>query len=366
MNSRSEKNARLAAEPWAEPWPENDLETMGHCPVCGDVSRKLLHADLVDSAFRAAPGKWALWSCATCATAYLDPRPTPASIHRAYANYYTHQAVAEKSVYASLNLLRKLRRRLTNGYTNWRYSTREFPASWLGIPLLQLLWPLGHRLGSEYRHMPKRPEVGGALLDVGCGSGSFLRTAASCGWDVTGIDPDPKAVMNCRDQGLHVLEGGLEQFSRIENRFDVITLNHVIEHVHDPVSTLKTCYRLLKPHGQLWIATPNTDSLGHQQFGRWWRGLETPRHLVLFNPNSLKLAFERAGFQTMTGKTAENPLQYMTKASEAIRRGISIEQDVQLSVAQKRMVFFGHIRQALLPRTREFLTVVAFKGHSIK
>lgn len=212
--------------------------------------------------------------------------------------------------------------------------------------------------------MPKCPAVGGTLLDVGCGSGAFLRTAQSCGWKVTGIDPDPEAVANCGGEGFNVLQGGIEQLAEMENLFDVITLNHVIEHVHDPVSTLQACHRLLKPNGQLWLATPNIGSLGHRQYGRDWRGIEPPRHLVLFNATSLRLALERARFKKIVNKTGSSPLQSMTKASEAIRRGISIEQDVPLSAAQNRMVFFGRMRQALFPRTREFLTVTAFKDHS--
>jgi 2-polyprenyl-3-methyl-5-hydroxy-6-metoxy-1,4-benzoquinol methylase len=291
----------------------------------------------------------------------MDPRPTPETIHLAYENYYTHQESRGKDDYATLSPLRKLRRRMTNAYTNWRYSTNEFPALALGIPLMLLLWPQRHRLASEYRHMPQRP-AGGTLLDVGCGSGSFLRTAKSCGWKVTGIDPDPKAAMACRRQGLDVLQGGIEQFAGMESLFDVITLNHVIEHVHDPVSTLAACHRLLKPNGQLWLATPNIDSLGHQQYGRNWRGLEPPRHLVLFNANSLRIVLERAGFRKTVFLSGSSPLLSMTQASEKIKRGIPIEDDLPLTAAQNLAVTKGRLRQALWARSREFLTVTAFKA----
>ena len=72
-----------------------------HCPVCGETDRKILHSDLIDNAFRVAPGKWALWKCAMCSGAYLDPRPNPATIHLAYANYYTHQEVLGKDDYGT-------------------------------------------------------------------------------------------------------------------------------------------------------------------------------------------------------------------------------------------------------------------------
>lgn len=90
---------------------------------------------------------------------------------------------------------------------------------------------------------------------------------------------------------------GLNGFGAVESRFDVITLNHVIEHVSDPIELLRSCYRLLKLGGQLWLQTPNIDSLGSRRYGRHWRGLEPPRHLVLFDPVSLRSALHQAGFQ---------------------------------------------------------------------
>ena len=350
--------------PWHQPWPADDLERVPACPICGGAERTVLHEHLVDNVFFAAQGKWTLHGCRQCGGAYLDPRPNTVSIHRAYTTYYTHLVAAPKVDYRSLSPLRRLRRRMTNGYTNWRYSTCEFPAMALGVILMQALWPVRFKLDNEYRHMPKCPESGGTLLDVGCGSGAFLRTAKTCGWQVSGIDPDPKAVMNCRGQGFDVLQGGVEQFAEMDNLFDVITLNHVIEHVHDPVATLRACHRLLKPNGQLWLATPNIDSLGHKQYGRDWRGLEPPRHLVLFNPASLRLGLERAGFKKTACKTGSSPLRSMTKANEAIRRGLSIDQDIPLSATKTCAVLTGRLWQALFPRSREFLTMAALKDSS--
>jgi len=281
MNRHSEGNATLATEPWAEPWPTNDLQTVGHCPVCGDVSRKLLHADLLDIAFRAAPGKWALWTCAKCASTYLDPRPTPASIHRAYTNYYTHQTAANKNDYSALNSFRKLRRRMVNGYTNWRFGTQVLPSSAFGVLAAYALPSMKKVLDLQYRHLPRPSQGSGHLLDIGCGAGSFLSLARTCGWTVVGLDPDPMAVSNAARQGLTVHEGGIEYFDGQTGLFDVITLNHVIEHVHEPFDVLKRCHALLKPGGQLWLETPNIDSFGHGIFRKNWRGLEPARVKVV-------------------------------------------------------------------------------------
>lgn len=350
-------------KPWNNKWPGEGMESLGNCPVCGTSSRLKLHEGLVDNVFYAAPGKWSLWRCAGCQAAYLDPRPNRETIHAAYSQYYTHEPVLQKPDYGSLSRLRQLRRRLVNGYTNWRFSTCQYPASQWGIPLLSLLWTQRIKLESEYRYLPRCPPDGGELLDIGCGNGHFLSTAKSCGWRVCGLDPDAKAVANARHKGLHVLQGGLEQFNGQENVFDIITLHHVIEHVHDPVTTLKNCYRLLKPGGCLWLETPNIDSLGHKHYARDWRGLEPPRHLVLFNQAALSLLVKKAGFDNLNWKTIPSPLTSMTNANEAIRQSLPVDSAITLGAVQKRWILRSNIRQLFSPTLREFLSLSAVKTH---
>jgi hypothetical protein len=84
---------------------------------------------------------------------------------------------------------------------------------------------------------------------------------------------------------------------------------------------MRDCHRLLKPDGALWISTPNVDSLGHARFGRYWRGLETPRHLVLFNEASLVHAFQKAGFDRVKRlESGPSILRFMTRDSYALSR----------------------------------------------
>lgn len=349
-------------EPRMNTWPVDGLETVELCPVCGGGDRAILHSDLVDNTFRAAEGKWSLWKCANCSTAYLDPRPTRATIHRAYANYYTHQEVGGKDEYASLSPFRKLRRRLVNGYTNWRYGTQAAPSCALGVLAAFAIPSVKRTLDREYRHLPRPPKAVGRLLDVGCGDGSFLSMARTCGWDVVGLDPDPKAVANAATQGLTVHEGGIEYFEGQTGLFDVITLNHVIEHVHDPVKVLKTCHDLLKPGGQLWLETPNIDSFGHAQFQKNWRGLETPRHLVLFNRQALQQSLLEAGFHAARDKVRPSPTAGMYQASFAMQLGRSPYEAVAVPTALKLQAALATFRGIFLPARREFLTMTAHKA----
>ena len=348
--------------PWNSPWPDDGLEHLGQCPVCRSEHRKLLHKDIIDNVFFCAYGKWTLWRCANCESSYLDPRPTQDTIHLAYANYYTHQDVNKKDDYTSLNLFRKLRRRLVNGYTNWRYSSNAVPSSALGALVAFVIPSLKKVLDRQYRHMPRPPDVGGRLLDVGCGDGSFLSLARSCGWDVIGLDPDPEAATNAAKQGLTVYEGGIEYFDGKTELFDVITMCHVIEHVHDPVNVLKICHSLLKPGGQLWLETPNIDSLGHARFQENWRGLETPRHLVLFNRRSLNQAFVDAGFSAPHDCVRPSPHAGMFESSFAMEQGFSPYQRVAIPKVLKWQASIASYVVKLLPSRREFLTVAARKA----
>jgi SAM-dependent methyltransferase len=99
--------------------------------------------------------------------------------------------------------------------------------------------------------------------------------------------------------------------------FDAVTLSHVIEHLHDPVESLAACLRLLKPGGQIWVATPNVEGLGHRRFGRDWFGLDPPRHLVIFTRRALDRALRSAGFESRSFLRTYRG-QMIVAASEAI------------------------------------------------
>ncbi len=301
-------------------WPAGGLEDIEICPVCGSAERRLLYTGLTDRAFRCAPGKWNLHQCLVCHSAYLDPRPTPETISLAYERYYTH-AIKVRGSAMSLNPLRRLIRAMANGYRNRRYGGNLQPTNWLGGLAIALFPRYRKVLDRELRHLPPLKH-GMRLLDVGFGDGAFLRLAQQIGWGVCGVDPDPVAVENARILGVDVRQGAINAFGDAAEQFDAITMNHTIEHVHNPHEDLFLANRLLKPNGTLYIQTPNIHAYCHRRFKQHWRGLEIPRHLVIFSQMALDKALRDAGYKNITQLSTPSVYAHLAGASRAMQKGL--------------------------------------------
>jgi SAM-dependent methyltransferase len=121
-----------------------------------------------------------------------------------------------------------------------------------------------------------------------------------------------------------VVQAGLPCTTLPPESFDVVTLSHVIEHLHDPRPALREIHRLLAPGGLVMITTPNLDAYGLEVFGRCWRGLEPPRHLVLYTSRSLGGLLSDAGFCTIEVKEQiHDPRPIYFRASLTIASGMA-------------------------------------------
>jgi 2-polyprenyl-3-methyl-5-hydroxy-6-metoxy-1,4-benzoquinol methylase len=251
-------------------------------------------------------------------------------------------------------------RRALSGYLHQRYGSHRHHAWPLGASLLQALPPLRRRYDREYRSLPACPEQG-RLLDIGCGNGAFLELAQSCGWQAVGLEPDALAVQQARSRGLEVLHGSLDQLDGQLQGFDQITLSHVIEHLHDPAKVLKRCLELLKPGGRLWIETPNGLSIGHQTFRAAWRGLETPRHLILFTWDNLTQALQDLGFTRVRRVPRHSALRPLFKESLALAEGRPMASRRKLTLQEHLRLMWLEAREALDQENTEVLTVEAYR-----
>jgi len=262
---------------------EIDVVSRPLCSLCAQEGTQLYVA-LADWLF-GVPGSWALRHCKSCDLAWLDPQPVANHIPKLYARYYTHRTRPQTR-------LAQLRHAILQNVLAQLGYPVEHPKGILPR-LLSHLRSVARETALEVFALPAS-EIG-VLLDVGCGNGEFIARMRSLGWAVSGVDPDPSAVSYARGRGLQVFAGTIADVPD-KACYDVITLNHVIEHVAEPVELLAECRKRLRPgSGRLIITTPNIGSLGRWWFGEYWRGLEVPRHLILFSSVALQECVKRAG-----------------------------------------------------------------------
>lgn len=311
----------------AGPWPSEELEDVGECPACASPHRRPLYRGLGDRLF-GAWGRWDLWRCGDCAAAYLDPRPRPEAMGRAYQTYYTHHQPGDAPVaVAPRSRPKRGLRRFYLGAWERLSVGRLLVAGTRALPLLPRVVrnDASFEAAAASRTSRSVADEAPRILDVGCGNGEFLARMRSLGWHGEGIDIDARALQVARVAGLSVRLATLADLLREgpTRRFDAIALDHVLEHLYDPVESLRSARQLLNPGGFLWIATPNLSALGHRAFRRAWMPLDPPRHLVLFSPDALRSALRSAGLAVQLEQPAARTACWVFALSGAPADGSS-------------------------------------------
>jgi 2-polyprenyl-3-methyl-5-hydroxy-6-metoxy-1,4-benzoquinol methylase len=221
------------------------------CPICNkeDISTLLHTKD-----YSLTTEDFQIIQCANCTLEYTDPAPSKEAITPYYnfPSYISHTDTKEGLVN---KMYHKVRNHTLTQKTNW----------------VQSLFT-GHK---------------GQLLEVGAGTGAFAHSMLKKGWKVTALEPDvssrQKALENY-DINLLPIE---ELFHLEPAKYEVITLWHVLEHVHDLNSYMKIFHSLLKPNGRLIIAVPNYTSYDAGYYKKYWAAYDVPRHLYHFSPLSM-------------------------------------------------------------------------------
>ncbi len=134
----------------------------------------------------------------------------------------------------------------------------------------------------------KRHVKRGSILDIGCGRGLFLRIMKRDGWNAAGVEANEE-IASCASEmyGLNVAAGDISNWNFPNESFDVITINHVLEHVFKPAEYIKKCRELLKKGGLLFIAVPNISSLQAVVGKELWFHLDVPYHINHFSTAGL-------------------------------------------------------------------------------
>lgn len=154
----------------------------------------------------------------------------------------------------------------------------------------------------------------GRLLDVGCGTGAFLKYAKDNNWDVTGIEPSKDCSVMANKLGVVVYNTSLERFAEDrEEMFDAITLLNVLEHVPNPVDILLKAKSLLNsPSSIICISVPNDyselqiNAERKLNKGKWWVAI--PDHINYFDFESLQRLIDVVGLEAVY-KTTDFPME---------------------------------------------------------
>lgn len=156
---------------------------------------------------------------------------------------------------------------------------------------------------------------GGALLDLGCGSGSFLKVMKAPEWRLFGIEMSTDAAQKARAcSGGQIFNGDILDANFPDETFDVVTCFDVLEHVYQPRTVMERIWLWLKPGGIFYLAVPNIDSAAVKFFGTYWYGLELPRHLTHFSPESLQSMARSAKLTAIDLSTSRYPaVEYSAK-----------------------------------------------------
>ena len=235
--------------------PEEALEEVA-CGLCGGDRRRLNFTD----------GPFSVVTCEDCDLTYVTPRLKDGHlIDEVYdEGYWSSDSAKDR------------------GYSDYRADA----------PLY--LRTYRRRVSVIRRHFA-RP---GRVLDVGCAAGYFLKVMQEEGWEVTGVEPSDAIRPQAAERlGAERVRGGLLHEQGFEDgSFDLITLWDVIEHIPDFVGALEEVRRLLAPGGKLLIETQNVASRAARVLGKKWQHYKHAEHIYHFNPATLRVALERAGF----------------------------------------------------------------------
>ena len=286
---------------------KTETEELKACPVCGAAKNHFLFKNT--DRMHGIPGEFGLNQCLNCSLFYLSPRPTAQVLDIYYPkDYPSHQITDSRSNKKYIHRLRDLIRNTIlyeiYHYKNYEKKLRLHPIILARI-VSYLLFPLwnGARFGIPHALFPLYVQNGKAL-DIGCGTGHFVLTLEKLGYEAYGIEPSEYAARIGKENfGLNIKTGTLLDHKFPDNYFHLITMNHVLEHLYNPVETLKEIKRILHPGGIVLIRTPNMDSYGYKKFKNNWGPLETPRHLMLYSSKSLSTLAEITGLRVKSHLT---------------------------------------------------------------
>jgi len=218
------------------------------CQICR--SRHTAHSFQASDCFTGQ--EFGVYTCPDCGFAFTWP--PPANLDKFYPSHY----------------------RRYGGLTAWLFKTLD---------------------GGRAAAVARRITTKGRALEIGCGPGWMLHAIRQQGWTVVGNERTvDSTTVAARQRGLAMFVGGLDSV-KSGPQFDLVIIHQVLEHLLDPLDTLRSLARVLRPGGKVLLSVPNFASWQARLTGRHWQHLDLPRHLSHFTPKTIQAACEQAGLQ---------------------------------------------------------------------
>lgn len=268
------------------------MRRINNCEVCGSKDIQFLFKQ--NDKNLNINKEFSLFRCNTCNSLFPNPQPTSKELEK----YYPHDK------YYSLKKI---------------YSKEESKKTKINLFLYKLYFDLKSKkyimkiLFSPLKFIVRGTKIknGDKLLDIGCGSGQFLYDMKEFGMDVYGIEPGEFDKEGKNKYKLNIKNSDLINAKYSKDFFDIITINHVLEHLSNPDKQIKETYRILKKGGVLIIGIPNSNSLAYRIFGKNWHQLDVPRHLCNYSDKNIKILLEKNGFMIKKIRYNSRPSQFV-------------------------------------------------------
>ncbi|PIB37007.1 methyltransferase [Reichenbachiella sp. 5M10] len=258
-------------------------EKIETCPSCNS---KEFTNHLICDDHSLTKESFAIMKCNNCNLLFTSPRPNQKSIGRYYAfdDYISHTDKAN-------NLTNRIYK-LVRNYT----------------------------IKTKYKLLDRLSE-NKTILDIGCGTGQLLQHLKEKNWTVTGIEPDPSARAIAIQ---HLKENIYQDYQELPNKkYGIISLWHVLEHVHDINGTLQKIRTHLSKKSRLVIALPNCDSYDQRFYKNHWAAYDVPRHLYHFNQQTITELMKYNAFELVETIPMKFDSFYVSLLSEKYKRGKS-------------------------------------------
>jgi 2-polyprenyl-3-methyl-5-hydroxy-6-metoxy-1,4-benzoquinol methylase len=258
------------------------VENVKVCPICGSEDHKLF---LSCRDYTVSGEEFGIRQCIRCNFKFTSPRPTEETIGR----YYQSEAYISHSG-SSKGIVNKL-------YHAVRRKTLADKVS-----LISQLHPKG------------------SLLDIGCGTGGFLKACKEEGWHIKGIEVDKVARVKAAENSGTEVQGDLMTAYK-GRKFNVITLWHVLEHLHQLEASVLKIKQLLDKEGVLVIAVPNSNSYDAQRYQAYWAAYDVPRHLYHFSQETLTQLLSKHGLKVAGTRPMKFDAFYISMLSTKYKSG---------------------------------------------